>query len=105
MTEIRTETRGSAVVNRVFSGYEASAGHIESLFRGKLVSMEQGQATGYALNMIEDRGVLFIEPGTVGGRGERPCSVVYKLQGLGEGSGGLSQGQEAAGKKSHRSGH
>lgn len=63
MTEIRTETRGSAVVNRVFDSYEHSAGTIDSLFRGKLISMEQGSATAYALNMLEERGVLFIEPG------------------------------------------
>ena len=31
--------------------------------RGKLVSSEQGKATAYALNMLEDRGELFIQPG------------------------------------------
>lgn len=67
MTEIRTETKGTAVVNRVFSSYEEDVGVIESLTRGKLVSMEQGNATAYALNMLEDRGALFIEPGKCGG--------------------------------------
>jgi predicted membrane GTPase involved in stress response len=65
MTEVRTETRGSAVVNRVFQEYSESAGHIESLFKGKLISMDQGSATAYALNMIEERGQLFIEPGNL----------------------------------------
>ena len=46
-------------------GYEPSVGQIDALFKGKLISMESGTATAYALNMLEDRGVLFIEPGAL----------------------------------------
>ena len=65
MTEMRTETRGSAIVNRAFLDYRENAGVIDGMFRGKLISMERGAATAYALNMLEDRGVLFIEPGAL----------------------------------------
>lgn len=64
MNEVKTETRGSAVVTRMVKGYEPSVGQIDALFKGKLISMESGTATAYALNMLEDRGVLFIDPGT-----------------------------------------
>jgi GTP-binding protein len=63
MNEVKTDTRGSAVVTRMVKGYEPSVGQIDALFKGKLISMESGTATAYALNMLEDRGVLFIEPG------------------------------------------
>lgn len=63
LTEIRTQTKGSAILNRVFSSYEEDAGPIDSIYRGKLVSMDNGTATAYALDAMQDRGVLFIEPG------------------------------------------
>ena len=63
VNEVKTETRGSAVVTRLFLEYKTSVGQIDALFRGKLISMDRGAATAYALNLLEDRGVLFIEPG------------------------------------------
>jgi len=63
MNEIKTDTRGSAVVTRLFLEHKASVGQIDALFRGKLISMERGSATAYALNMLEERGVLFVQPG------------------------------------------
>jgi GTP-binding protein len=63
VTEIKTETRGTAVVNRLFKEYSDKVGAIEGLKRGKLISMDAGQSTAYALNMLEDRGHLFIHPG------------------------------------------
>ncbi len=65
MNEVKTDTRGSAVVTRMVVGYEPSVGQIDALFKGKLISMESVTATAYALNMLEDRGVLFIEPGAL----------------------------------------
>lgn len=61
--ELKTETRGSAVVTRIFTGYQPSVGEISALAKGKLISMETGKTTAYALNMLEERGVLFIGPG------------------------------------------
>lgn len=39
MNEIKTDTRGSAVVTRIFLEYQESVGQIDALFRGKLISM------------------------------------------------------------------
>jgi len=58
-----TDTRGTGVINTMFHGYEPYKGEIPSRMRGALVSMEQGSATGYALDSLQARGDLFIEPG------------------------------------------
>ncbi len=58
-----TETRGTGVINTMFHGYEPYKGEIPSRVRGALVSMERGSATGYALDSLQARGDLFIEPG------------------------------------------
>ncbi|GMH63451.1 hypothetical protein TrRE_jg4255 [Triparma retinervis] len=62
--EALTMTRGSAVVNHTFVEMRDHAGPLgEGLEKGKLVCSEAGKATGYALNMIGERGSLFVEPG------------------------------------------
>lgn len=62
--EILTATRGNATVNSIFSHYaEVQRSDFHGLRKGKLVSMDSGKSTGYALNTIAERGVLFIEPG------------------------------------------
>mmetsp|Transcript_4820 Transcript_4820/g.9670 ORF Transcript_4820/g.9670 Transcript_4820/m.9670 type:complete len:688 (+) Transcript_4820:3-2066(+) len=62
--EALTMTRGSAVVNHTFLEMRDHVGPLgEGLEKGKLVCSEGGKATGYALNMIGERGILFIEPG------------------------------------------
>lgn len=62
--ELNILTRGSAILNHLFVGYEPYSGPIDSKSRGVIVSMSDGVATGYALRDIEARGTLFIEPGT-----------------------------------------
>lgn len=57
-----TETRGTGLINSRFYGYEPYAGEIPGRTRGALVSMETGKITGYALDALQDRGVLFVEP-------------------------------------------
>jgi GTP-binding protein len=63
-SEIIGATRGSATVNSIFSHYDTvNASDFAGLKRGKLVSMESGKTTGYALMMVEERGQLFVGVG------------------------------------------
>jgi GTP-binding protein len=61
--EFLTDTRGTGVMNRVFSGWERWKGPIRGRHTGVLVSAEQGEAVAYALWNLEERGPLFIGPG------------------------------------------
>lgn len=65
MVELKMESRGTAVVNRVFAHYQKGVGKIDIMPKGKLVSMDSGTATAYALNLVEERGILFISPGEI----------------------------------------
>jgi GTP-binding protein len=58
-----TETRGTGIINFSFHGYEPYKGEIVMRNKGALVSMEKGEATSYALNLLQERGTLFIKPG------------------------------------------
>ena len=65
MTEFMTLTKGYGLYSHRFSEYlPMSDGEIGSRTNGVLVSMENGKATAYSLGNLEDRGVMFIEPGT-----------------------------------------
>lgn len=57
-----TETRGTGTLNSRFLCYEPYAGEIPSRTRGALISMEAGKITAYALDGLQDRGILFVEP-------------------------------------------
>ncbi len=61
--EFLTDTRGSGIMNRLFSGYEAWAGPMEGRRNGSLISSEPGQAIHYALFYLQERGTLFVDPG------------------------------------------
>ncbi|WBX83597.1 translational GTPase TypA [Sphingosinicella microcystinivorans] len=61
--EFLSDTRGTGIMNRVFDSYGPHKGQIAGRQNGVLVSMEQGEAVAYALNALEDRGILFISPG------------------------------------------
>lgn len=58
------QTRGYGVMNHLFEGYEPFSGSLEDTPRGALIAMETGMATSYALDNAQERGVLFIGPGT-----------------------------------------
>ncbi len=62
-TEFLTSTRGQGIIHHTFDSYQHYKGAIAGRLRGALVSMETGQSTAYALEMVQERGVLFIEPG------------------------------------------
>jgi GTP-binding protein len=64
LSEFRTDTRGTGLMNRVFAEYSDYRGPIESYRPGVLVSMENGAAATYALHNLEPRGTLFIGPQT-----------------------------------------
>ncbi|MFC3102105.1 translational GTPase TypA [Altererythrobacter lauratis] len=62
--EFLSDTRGTGIMNRLFEKYGPYKGRIEGRQNGVLISMETGDAVPYALNALEERGELFIEPGT-----------------------------------------
>lgn len=61
--EFLTDTRGSGVLNRVFSHYEPYKGAIEGRRNGVLVSNSDGETASYALWNLEERGVMFVGAG------------------------------------------
>lgn len=63
-TQLLTETRGHAVMNHVYYGYEPYKGDIQKRYQGVLIAFESGTATQYGLHSVQDRGTLFITPGT-----------------------------------------
>ena len=63
-SELLTDTKGTAVMNRLFHAYEPYKGEIKGRTNGVLISMEQGEAVAYALFNLEDRGPMVIDPGT-----------------------------------------
>jgi GTP-binding protein len=61
--DLLTDTRGTAIMNRLFHGYTPHKGDIEGRRNGVLISNEQGDAVAYAMWKLEDRGPMMIEPG------------------------------------------
>jgi GTP-binding protein len=61
--ELLTDSRGTAVMNRLFHGYAPHKGEIEGRRNGALISNESGEAVAYALWNLEARGPMMIEPG------------------------------------------
>src|SRR5882724_11297573 len=61
--ELLTDTRGTAVMNRLFHAYEGYRGEIAGRRNGVLISNDQGEAVAYAMWNLEDRGPMLIEPG------------------------------------------
>lgn len=62
--EFLTDTKGNGIMNHVFSEYEPFKGEIPERSRGSLVVFESGTAITYGLFNAQERGILFIEPGT-----------------------------------------
>ncbi|MBN9080657.1 MAG: GTP-binding protein TypA [Rhizobiales bacterium 62-17] len=61
--ELLTDTRGTAIMNRLFHDYAPFKGDIQGRRNGVLISNEAGEAVAYALWKLEDRGPMMIEPG------------------------------------------
>jgi GTP-binding protein len=61
--ELLTDTRGTAIMNRLFHAYQPFKGEIVGRRNGVLVSTDAGEAVAYALWNLEERGPMMIEPG------------------------------------------
>jgi GTP-binding protein len=61
--EFLSDTRGTGIMNRLFERYGPYKGPIEGRKNGVLISNGGGTAVAYALNALEERGVLMIHPG------------------------------------------
>ena len=61
--ELLTDTRGTAIMNRLFHSYQAYKGVIAGRRNGVLIANESGEAVAFALWNLEDRGPMMIEPG------------------------------------------
>ncbi|HVS85249.1 MAG TPA: translational GTPase TypA [Gaiellaceae bacterium] len=62
-TEFLTETRGTGILHHVFEGWEPWHGELRHRPTGSLVADRRGQATGFAILNLQERGTLFVEPG------------------------------------------
>ena len=63
-TEFLTETRGTGLLHHVFDGYEAWHGELRTRPTGSLVADRRGSVTSYALFSLQERGTIFVQPGT-----------------------------------------
>ncbi|MCB0413429.1 MAG: translational GTPase TypA, partial [Bdellovibrionales bacterium] len=88
-SEFLTDTRGSGLLNTQFEGYEPYKGPIPTRKTGAIVSDRKGAATGYALFNLEDRGPMFIDPGT----------EVYEGMVIGESMNGIEMNVNACREK------
>jgi GTP-binding protein len=61
--ELLTDTRGTAILNRLFHDYAPHKGAVQGRRNGVLISTDAGEAVAYALWNLEDRGPMMIEPG------------------------------------------
>lgn len=62
--EFLTDTRGTGILARIFHNYAPHKGEIAGRHNGVLISLEVGEAQAYAMNTLEERGILFIPPNT-----------------------------------------
>jgi GTP-binding protein len=63
-TDFLTDTRGTGIAHHVFEGYEPWFGDLRTRSSGSLVADRTGSATSYAMFNLQERGSLFVEPGT-----------------------------------------
>lgn len=63
-SQLLSETRGHGVMSHLFLGYEPYKGDIKGRYQGVLVAFESGEASLYGLHSVQERGILFVIPGT-----------------------------------------
>ena len=62
-SQFLTDTRGTGLLNHLFDGYESWQGEIPHRTTGALVADRAGKVTAYAIEHVQDRGEIFVEPG------------------------------------------
>jgi len=62
--EFIVDTKGQGIINSLLLGYREKTGDVVTTNHGSLISMEAGVSMGYALTTLQERGALFIGPGT-----------------------------------------
>jgi GTP-binding protein len=62
-SQFLTDTRGTGMINRLFHGYTAFKGDIEGRRNGALISTDTGEAVAYGIFQLQDRGIMFVNPG------------------------------------------
>ncbi|ACM59847.1 GTP-binding protein [Caldicellulosiruptor bescii] len=84
-SEFLTDTKGNGIMNHVFYDYMPYAGDIPERNRGALIAFETGEAVTYGLYNAQERGRLFIGPGTqvyegmIVGESSRPEDIVVNV--------------------------
>jgi GTP-binding protein len=63
-SEVLTDTKGTAIMNSLFHGYIEWQGEIPTRPTGSLIADRAGKTTGYALFNLQERGDMFVSPGT-----------------------------------------
>jgi GTP-binding protein len=63
-TQFLSDTRGTGIAHHVFEGYEPWSGELRTRPSGSLVADRTGNAAAYAMFSLQDRGSLFVSPGT-----------------------------------------
>jgi GTP-binding protein len=63
-SQFLTDTRGTGIINAIFDGYGRWAGEIQRRSNGALVADREGAATPYAMFHLQERGTMFVPPGT-----------------------------------------
>jgi GTP-binding protein len=63
-SELLTDTKGNGIMNHIFYGYEPFKGELTTRRRGSMIAWEDGEAATYGLYNAQERGSLFIKPGT-----------------------------------------
>ena len=64
-SQFLTDTKGTGIMNHLFAGWEPWHGAIPARTTGALVADRQGVATAYAIYNLQERGEIFVEPGTL----------------------------------------
>ncbi|WP_373463324.1 translational GTPase TypA [Herbivorax sp. ANBcel31] len=63
-SELLTDTKGNGIMNHVFHAFEPFKGELPSRRRGSMIAWEDGESATYGLYNAQERGILFINPGT-----------------------------------------
>ena len=61
--EFLTDTKGEGILNSIFHGYAPTKGDIPRRSQGSLIAFETGEAVGYGIFNVQDRGSMFVSPG------------------------------------------